>query len=132
MKEFDRTKSIRCRAGSLADRVEFIPDAPLSVIADISQGIFFVMAFWSGGSIQSFQRLVDVVGRLDPGGQLRIVVADTDCIPHFYETPPFQGNLHGWGETYWIKKGRIVAESGRGLNLECIEPNTVALLGGAT
>ena len=78
---------------------------------------------------QAFQQLIDVIAQHDPDGKLRLVVADTYYIPHFYETPPFNGQLGGWGETYWIKDGTIVADSGLGLNLECIEPNTMALLG---
>ena len=128
MDEFDRLTAIRRCAGPLADRIEFIPDAPSSLMDQMSCGIFFVMAFWSGPAVQAFQRLVDVVHRLDSTGRLRVVVADTDDIPHLHNSPPFIDILGGYGETLWIKDGQIIAHSGRGLNLECIEPNTVALL----
>lgn len=128
MAESHRNTSIRRLAGAIADRIEYIPDAPLSTISEISLGVFLIMAFWSGGSVQAFQRLVNVVARYDADGKLRIVVADADRIPHFYETPPFKGRLHGWGETFWIKDGEILADSGVGLNLDCIEFSTVSLL----
>ena len=82
MADFDRASAIRRDSGSLGDRVEFIRDAPLSTIDDIQLGVFFIMAFWSGGSRQSFARLVDVIQTLDTEHSLRIVVADTDDIPH--------------------------------------------------
>jgi len=124
----DRAAIIKRDAGLLAGRVEFLLDAPVSTIDDIALGVFFIMAFWSGGSRQSFARLVHAITTLDPSRALRFVVADTDEIPHFYESPRFKGTLHGWGETFWIKNGQIVSDSGIGLNLECIVPNTTALL----
>lgn len=125
----DYAAIIRRDAGPLADRVEFIPDAPLSVIDETKLGILFVMAFWSGGSRQSFAKLVRTIKKLDPDGRLRFVVVDTDHIPHFYESAQFAGHFHGWGEAFWIKEGVVVSHSGVGLNLDCIEPNTLDLLG---
>jgi hypothetical protein len=45
-----------------------------------------------------------------------------------HERPPFVDILGGWGETLWIKDGRVVAHSGHGYNVECFEPNTRNLL----
>jgi hypothetical protein len=36
--------------------------------------------------------------------------------------------FHGAGETFWIRKGKIVSMSGPGLNLDRFKPNTIALL----
>jgi hypothetical protein len=40
----------------------------------------------------------------------------------------FVGQVHGAGETAWVRDGKIVATSGLGLNTACFEPNTAALL----
>lgn len=91
-------------------------------------GMLFVMAFWSGPSRQAFGKLLEIVREHDSEGKLRVVVADTDCIPEFYKTPPYKGRFHGWGETFWVKDGVVVSDSGVGLNLDCIKPNTLELL----
>lgn len=117
MADLDRAEQMRRLAGSLADRIEFVPAAPVSIINDISLGILFIMAFWSSP---------EVIQQHDPDRQLRLVVIDTDFIPEFYER--FGEQLGGWGETFWIKEGNMLFDSGRGLNFECLEPNTIALL----
>lgn len=54
-------------------------------------------------------------------------VVDVDGSPALYELPEFKGRV-GCGETAWVRDGKIVATSGRRLNVECFEPNTLALL----
>ena len=126
----DYSDVIRQRAGQLCDRIEFYCEVPPSIVSEIELGILFVMAFWSGPAMQSFSQLLDTVARLDPGKRLRLVVVDTDTVSELQKVPPFQGRLHGAGETFWIRDGQIVADSGLGLNLDCIKPNTIALLAG--
>lgn len=126
----DYSDVIRRRAGKLSDRIEFYCDVSPSIVSEIELGVLFVMAFWSGPAMQSFRQLLDTVARLDSEKQLRIVVVDTDRISELQKEPPFQGKLHGAGETFWVRDGQIVADSGLGLNLDCIKPNTIALLAG--
>ncbi len=126
----DYSDVIRRLAGKLSDRIEFYCDVSPSIVSEIELGVLFVMAFWSGPAMQSFRQLLDTVARLDPEKQLRIVVVDTDRISELQKEPPFQGQLHGAGETFWVRDGQIVADSGLGLNLDCIKPNTIALLAG--
>lgn len=128
MQEFNSFDAISKQAGHLADRVEFVPNAKPEIFQEISVGIFFVMAFWSGPSRLAFHRLVEVVSQLDVKQILSVTNADTDSIPEFYESPTYEGMFHGWGETFWIRKGQVISNSGVGLNLDCFRPNTLELL----
>jgi hypothetical protein len=109
------------------ERITYVPDADASTVRSIRRGILFLMAFWSGPSIQAFARLTEVLAR--PGAEhLELVVADLDGSPALYELPEFKGKVQGAGETAWVRDGQIVATSGLGLNTACFEPNTLALL----
>lgn len=67
------------------------------------------MAFWSGPAHVFFKRLTKTVARLDPAGQIEIVVVDTDGIPRLNEIPPFGGQLGGNGEAAWVRNGKVEA-----------------------
>jgi hypothetical protein len=110
------------------ERVKYVPDADEGVVRAIRRGILFLMAFWSGPSVKSFARLTEVVAHLDETAALEVVVVDVDGSPNLYHLPEFQGQVHGAGETAWIRDGKIVGTSGLGFNVECFEPNTAALL----
>ncbi len=110
------------------ERIRYFPNSTPSVIAGIERGILFVMAFWSVPSMKAFRQLTEIVHRLDPNGTLEFVVVDTDGAQPFYEHPEFKGQLHGAGETAWIKDGVIQCTSGLGYNPSCFEPNTKELL----
>lgn len=87
------------------------------------------MAFWSGPSRQAFHHLAEAIAKHDLDRKLRIVVADIHGMQQFYETAHFEPvELGGWGETFWVKDGKVVSKSGPGVNFECVEPNTIALL----
>jgi hypothetical protein len=110
-----------------AERIKYVPDADEETIRSIDRGILFLMAFWSGPSVQAFARLTEVLVAL-PAKDLELVVADVDGSPDLYELPEFKGQITGSGETAWVRHGNIVNTSGRGLNMECFWPNTLALL----
>lgn len=110
------------------ERISYFPDADENVIRDIERGILFLMAFWSGPSVQAFARITEIVSKLDKGQALQLAVVDVDGSQSLYELPEFLGRIHGAGETAWVRNGAIIATSGLGLNIECFEPNTVALL----
>ena len=65
-------------APQVENRIEYIPDAGLEVIRGINCGVFFVMAWWSGPARAAFAELGLILAALDPAGELRLVVADTD------------------------------------------------------
>jgi hypothetical protein len=109
------------------ERIRYVADADLETVRSIRCGLLYLMAFWSGPSVQAFAKLTEIVGRLS-ADNLELVVIDVDGSPDLYEMPEFKGKVHGAGETAWVKDGRIIATSGLGLNIACFEPNTLALL----
>lgn len=110
------------------DRMDYRQEADATVIGSIDRGILYFMAFWSGSSITSFRTLTEVVAQLDKAGALNFVVVDVDGSPSLYEVPELRGKIHGAGEVAWIRKGKIIATSGLGLNLASYESNTASLL----
>ncbi len=110
------------------ERIKYFPDADESVIRSVHRGILFLMAFWSGTSVQAFAKLTEVVARLDLSNAIDRVVVDIDGSPALYELPEFSGKVHGHGETAWVRAGNIISTSGLGFNTDCFEPNTVSLL----
>jgi hypothetical protein len=109
------------------DRIKYVPDADEATVRSIRRGVLFLMAFWSGPSVQAFANLTEVLARLD-AEVLDLVVVDVDGSPELYELPEFKGKIAGAGETAWVRDGKIVATSGLGLNTACFEPNTRAIL----
>jgi len=110
------------------ERIRYLPEADEKVIKEISRGILFLMAFWSGPSVKAFAKLTEVVATVDKAETLELVVVDVDGSPALYEVPEFFGKVHGAGETAWVRNGSIIATSGLGLNVECFVPNTMMLL----
>lgn len=110
------------------EQISFFPNADENIILGIERGILFLMAFWSGSSVRAFARITEVVSQLDKAQTLQLTVVDVDGSPSLYELPEFLGRIHGAGETAWVRNGTIIATSGLGLNIECFEPNTLALL----
>lgn len=86
----------------------FLETTDRSIIWTIKRGVVYVMAFWSGPARKSFSELKRVLAALDPAGRLELVVVDTDSCPDFYEMPEFTRGLGGWGETAWIRDGKVV------------------------
>lgn len=109
-------------------RAEFVPDAGPHTLAGIECGIFFLMAFWSGPSLSALKALARTLDQLDAGKRLRLVVGDTDRLVDLHDRLPFVNSIGGWGETSWIKDGRIVAHLDRGSDVDSLEANTRQLL----
>ena len=109
-------------------RFRYLPAADRSVFQSIHLGVLFIMAWWSGPSVQAFARLKQILAKLDPTGNLEVVVVDTDGAPDLYECPELKGQLRGAGEVVWLRNGRIVSTSGLGFRPECFEPNTRELI----
>src|SRR5437762_10334977 len=109
------------------ERIGYHADADEATVRSIGRGVLFLMAFWSGPAVQAFAKLTEVLASL-PSHDLELVVVDVDGSAPLYELPEFKGQIAGAGETAWVRDGRIVATSGRGLNIECFKPSTLALL----
>lgn len=110
------------------DRIRYALDPDETVVAAISRGILFQMAFWSGPAVQAFAKLTEVIARLDPNGQIELVVVDIDGSERLSAVSEFLGGVRGAGETAWVRNGSVIATSGLGLNVECFIPNTRLLL----
>ena len=110
------------------ERIRYVPDADETVVAATSRGILFQMAFWSGPAVQAFAKLTEVIARLDPDGQIELVVVDIDGSERLSAVSEFLGGVRGAGETAWVRNGSVIATSGHGLNVQCFVPNTRLLL----
>ena len=108
------------------DRIRYVANADEETVRSIERGVLFLMAFWSGSSITAFVKLTEVIARFDAA--LELVVLDVDGATKLPELRAFCGGMSGCGETAWVREGKIVATSGLGLNTECFEPFTLALL----
>jgi hypothetical protein len=98
---------------SLRARSRYYATSDLGVVATISCGVLFVMAWWSGPARQAFVQLKAALKRLDPAGQLELVVIDTDGVTG-YVLPCGRSVLHGAGETFWIRDGVVIADASWG------------------
>jgi O-acetyl-ADP-ribose deacetylase (regulator of RNase III) len=110
------------------NRYRYLAQADASVIKSIDRGILFLMAFWSGPSMQAMGKLFEVIARLDPTRELDVVIVDVDGGEELYHVPEFKDKVTAAGETAWIQGGKIVTTSGYGLHIDCFEPNTRDLL----
>lgn len=110
-----------------AERIKYVADANEDTVRSIGRGILFLMAFWSGPSVMAFAKLTEVLAALK-ADDLELVVVDVDGSADLYELPEFKGQISGSGETAWLRQGKIVNTSGRGMNVECFKLNTLALL----
>jgi len=110
-----------------AERIKYVADANEDTVRSIGRGILFLMAFWSGPSVMAFAKLTEVLAALK-ADDLELVVVDVDGSVDLYVLPEFKGQVSGSGETAWVRHGKIVNTSGRGLNVESFKPNTLALL----
>jgi hypothetical protein len=130
--EFDPLRWLDEVAPAGGVRFRHLMTADRSAIQSVSLGVLFVMAWWSGPSIQAFAKLKQALATLDPSRRLELVVVDTDGASDLYECPEFLGQLRGAGEVAWLRDGHIVSTSGLGFRPECFEPNTRMLLALAT
>lgn len=129
---FDPWRALGEIPGSRSRSVRYLPTADRTIFSKIRLGVLFVMAWWSGGAQQSFRRLKAVLSELDPDGRLELVIVDTDGATDLHASPEFHGQLHGWGEVAWIRKGQVLRTSGIGPHPECIEAYTRELLMGSS
>jgi hypothetical protein len=92
-------------------RVTYLADATPDAIHGIDRGIVFLMAFWSGYAVRAFVELKNVLARLSVE-ELEVVVVDVDGAEQLAAIPELKEKLlMGYGETYWVRRGKIVAKS---------------------
>ncbi len=78
------------------ERISYVADADAGTVRSIGRGVLFLMAFWSGPSVQAFARLTEVLASLPPH-DLELVVVDVDGSAPLYELPEFKGQIAGAG-----------------------------------
>jgi hypothetical protein len=125
----DPPPSLAARSQMPADRILYYEEADESLLAEIACGVLFVMAFWSGPSVEAFMKLTEELARLDPEGKLRLVVVDTDGLPDLPSSLDLLDRRGGYGETAWVKEGSVIRSvvSWRA-EPDCFAANTAALL----
>src|SRR3954447_2728379 len=80
------------------EHIRYVPDADERVVRAITRGILFQIAFWSGPAIQAFAKLTEVIAKLDPEGQVELVVVDIDGSDALSAVSEFLGCVRGVGE----------------------------------
>jgi hypothetical protein len=128
----DPMKSLGFTEDFLAHRrARYVGEDKSFAIANVECGVLFFMAFWSGPARQGFAELKQVLAEIDPGGRIELVVIDLDGCTEMHKVPGLSVAMlsGGYGETAWVKDGRVVSTTGRGFHPECFRENTLALLG---
>ncbi len=109
--KFDGEKVLRKYSRLPAAQIEFVPEATVETIRDINRGVLFLVAFWSGPSMQAFATLTEELSRLE-FGSCRFVAADVDGADELRQLPEIGNSLmNGDGKTLWIRGGKIISAS---------------------
>lgn len=96
-------------------------------ITSIQRGIVFLMANWSGGSQWAYPKFVAFWEQHGiPSEQLHVF--EVDLHPELYDLPELAGQIHGWGEAFIIKEGRIIFLTRLGKDQHLIQEHCVQLL----
>jgi GNAT superfamily N-acetyltransferase len=93
------------------ERFVYFEKADQTLFPEIRCGIIFIMAYWSGPSVQRFAALTKTIARLDQEGLLQLWIVDIDGLP---EPPALKGfplRLSGSGETAWLRDGKLLCSS---------------------
>lgn len=82
-------------------------------LPDMQRGIVYVFAAWSGPAVIGLRRFTKAIQALDTH-LLEMVVLDIDCLTEdsasqLFGTPSIATG--GWGDTLWIRDGRIIASA---------------------
>ena len=121
------TLAKRC-SRSIAERISYRPDAKPSLLQGIDRGIFHLAAFWSGPAIRAFSAIGKTIEDIDHSKALTFIVADIDGSHAFSEIPDFGAVMGGWGETAWVRSGKIVFQTGKSWTEEQFREYTAKLI----
>ena len=88
-----------------AGRVREWGPAPLD---EIDVGIVFIFAGWSAPSIAAFRRLTSMLATEFPEARIPVLVVNADDVSPDEHWDMLGIQSHGWGETAWVRNGRII------------------------
>src|SRR5690349_699560 len=105
----DGLRSLAKYSAIPVERFKYVADAHTETIQSVHCGIVYLMAFWSGPSALAFSSLTRLLGELDPGSTLDLIVVDVDGSPELYDMTSDgpESWIAGVGETLWIFEGQI-------------------------
>ena len=111
--------------GSMVRKYSAVPYEHLQIIRDITvfqlsntdRAIVLIFAAWSGHSVLALQRITASLSRRDLDF-LEIIVIDIESMTGQDMIRSFGRVFHGYGETLWIREGKVVAQ------LEAFEPES--------
>jgi hypothetical protein len=105
---FDIIPMVRKYSAIPLDRLQIVSNTADLHLERIRRGVLFVFAAWSGQAVMALQRLTRLLGSRD-FEQLEVIVLDIECMTTQEMTQIFGRTLHGDGETFWIREGKLVA-----------------------
>ena len=92
------------------DRLKVLQGVDDVQIASIRRGIIFVLAVWSGPSLQGFVRFTNVMTHFT-SESVDLIIVDHDSLTQKLSRELFGRKFvpGGWGEAVWIREGHVVA-----------------------
>ena len=109
-------------------RIDFRLDNESIRLEQISDGILFIMAIWSGTCHASLRALSSALTTEDPNSTIPLFIVDTEDCHELITHPDFAGKLGGDGETAWYKSGKQIGFAKRGDDPSLYVTNTKKLL----
>lgn len=97
------------RRTSLPDtRWQYYGQSDRSLLADIDTGLLFLMAFWSGPSMQSFSRLTEALQVFEED-EVSLTVVDVDGAEDLCRIDGLRevACLYGTGELVLVRQGQV-------------------------
>jgi hypothetical protein len=105
---FDIIPMVRKYSAIPLERLQIISNTVDLHLERVRRGVLFVFAAWSGQAVLALQRLTRLLGSRD-FELLDLIVIDIECMTAQEMTQIFGRTLHGDGETFWIREGKLVA-----------------------
>jgi hypothetical protein len=105
---FDIIPMVRKYSAIPLDRLQIICNPVDLHLERIRRGVLFIFAAWSGQAVMAWQRLTRLLGSRD-FEPLDLIVMDIECMTTQEMTQILGRTLHGQGETFWIRDGKLVA-----------------------
>jgi len=109
--EFDIRPMVEKYSAIAVERLRVLRSFEELQFSTIRRGIVFVLAAWSGPAVLALQRFTKVLKTIDTSS-LDLLVLEIDSLAQGSAMQLFGSEgftTGGWGETIWIRDGRVVA-----------------------